>query len=59
MRINPTVISSKIMLFYANLTDYLFNRPWEFNPDNSLHLRGCDRPFLVLENEGLNKNITF
>ncbi len=47
------------MLFYASLTDYLFNRPWEFNPDNSLYLRGCDRPVLVLEKEKLKPEYNF
>jgi predicted component of viral defense system (DUF524 family) len=47
------------MLFYAGLTDYLFNRLCQFNSDTSLHLRGCDRPFLVLENEVLKQEYNF
>lgn len=47
------------MLFYATLTDYLFNRPWEYNSNALLCLRGCDRPFLVLENEDLKQEYNF
>ncbi|MBL1209649.1 DUF2357 domain-containing protein [Geminocystis sp. GBBB08] len=47
------------MLFYASLTDYLFNRPCEFNADNLLHLRGCDRGVLVLEKETLKSEYNF
>lgn len=47
------------MLFYASLTDYLFNRPWEFNPDNPLYLRGLDRAVLVLEKETLKSEYNF
>lgn len=47
------------MLFYASLTDYLFNRPRNFNRNNSLQLRGCNRPFLVLENDELKQEYNF
>lgn len=47
------------MLFYASLTDYLFNRPSKFKPDKSLYLRGFDRPVLVLEKEKLKSKYNF